>query len=161
MEPSQIAHSLLAAHADRVTELARLYGVLERAAMAHAPASAHRALSARIVEWEVADARAEREDVVSLAAEERERMSDAVDRAIADAERHAEGLSAQADEHAVVSALRRIRGAFPRDLTRAALARFRRSAARRERIAALGGPAFLLGSGTVFAGRSRADCERV
>jgi hypothetical protein len=77
MEHPIIANSLLAAHTDRVLELARLYDLLERTAASTGAASdgtrkVHRALTARIVDWETADGEAERRDVVALTAEERE-----------------------------------------------------------------------------------------
>ena len=57
MLPAFVAHGLAAAHADRVQEVARLYGLLERAVAADgvdgdAARSAHGVLSARLREWE-------------------------------------------------------------------------------------------------------------
>jgi hypothetical protein len=146
-----ITHSLVAAHADRVLDLVRLYGLLESAAAASgvdgdAARSAHRLLGARIVEWETADLHAERRDVVPLAPREREAMRDDVGRAIGHAQGYAAGLPPDADEHAVVRSLQEIHAAFPATLTRAALVRFRRSAARMARIEALDAPPFVLGS---------------
>jgi hypothetical protein len=151
MDPAVLAHSLVAAHAQRVRELAHLYGVLERAVAAGdadgaAARGAHRAVSARIVEWQRADLEAERRDVVALAAAEREALLLAVSRAIAHGRRHAEGLPPAAPEHAVVRSLQQVEAAFPAALPRAALVRFRRSAARLERLEALRGPAFALGT---------------
>lgn len=151
MDQPVIAHSLVAAHADRVLDLVRLYGLLEAAAAAGGAdgdlaRSAHRSLGARIVEWETADLHAERSDLVTLAADEREAMRRDVGRALAHAQQHAEGEAPDGDEHAVVRGLQAVHAAFPATLTRAALVRFRRSAARMARIEALDGPSFVLGS---------------
>lgn len=151
MDPAIVAHTVVAAHAQRVAELTHLYELLERAAVATGPASdaarnQHRILCARLLEWEGADMDAERQDVISLAGDEREEMLRAIESAITDAERHAEGLPPTADEQGVLASLQRARAAFPAVLTRAAVAELRRSAARRRRIASLNGPAFLLGN---------------
>jgi hypothetical protein len=146
-----IAHSLVAAHADRVLDLVRLYGLLESAAAAagidgDAARHAHRLLGARIVEWEAADLHAERRDLVPVAPDEREEMRRDVGRALAHARQHTAGEAPHADEHGVVRGLQALHAAFPDTLTRAALVRFRRSAARMARIEALNAPAFVLGS---------------
>jgi hypothetical protein len=151
LEQPLIAHSLLAAHADRVQDLVRLYSLLESAAAAtdaggDAARSAHRSLGARIVEWEAADLHAERREVVTLAPDEREAMRADVARAIVHAQRYAADSPADEDDQAVVRSLQQIHAAFPATLTRAALVRFRRSAARMVRIEALDGPTFVLGS---------------
>jgi hypothetical protein len=142
-----IAHSLVAAHADRVLDLVRLYGLLETVAVdADVVRSAHRSLGARIVEWEAADLHAERRDVVPLPQGEREAMRGDVERALVHARQYAEAEAPGAGEDDVVRGLRAIRDAFPATLTRAALVRFRRSAARMARIEALKAPPFVLGS---------------
>jgi hypothetical protein len=151
VDPALLAHSLVAAHAERVRELARLHGLLEHAVAAGgadgaAARGAHRASSERIAEWQRADLEAEGRDVVTLAVAEREAMLLGVSRALAHARRHAEGLPPAAPEHAVVRALEQILAASPAALPRAALVRFRRSAARLDRLEALRGPAFVLGN---------------
>jgi hypothetical protein len=151
VDPALLAHSLVAAHAERVRELARLFGALERAAAAGgadsaAARDAHRAVSARIVEWYRADLEAERRDVVTLAAAEREAMLLGVSRAVPHARRHAEGLPPAAPEHEVVRSLEQAQAAFSAALSRAAVVRFGRSAERLERFEALGAPAFALGN---------------
>jgi hypothetical protein len=130
--PLTVAHSLLAAHADRVTELARLYTLLERAVIAGGPEGpdargAHRALSARIVEWHGIDIEAERRDVVTIPAGEREEMLATVRRATAHGPQ-------------------RNQVAVPTSMPRAALVRFRRSAARFEAFERLKGPAIIIGN---------------
>src|SRR6188768_3250885 len=88
MRPAIVAHTLVAAHAGRVAELARLHDQLERAVAAGGAHGAvaravHRALCARIIEWNGIDLEAERRDVVPIAAAEREAMRHTVGRAIA------------------------------------------------------------------------------
>jgi hypothetical protein len=149
MSESTIANTLVAAHADRVRELARLYGLLERAADAAGTGSAaarraHHELSQRIADWEVADSQAERRDLVALAGEEREAVRDVLGRAIVHAEREAEGWPPGSEERAVGPALRHMQAALPANLARADLVRVRRSAARLEALERLGGPPFIL-----------------
>jgi hypothetical protein len=151
MDPASVAHTLVAAHADRVPELARLYGLLERAVAAAGadgdPArDARRTLGARIVAWTGADWEAERRDIVTLAAAEREGMVRSLERAIPHAERWAADMPPAAREHAIVRSLRQLQTELPAALPRATLVRFRRSAARLERFEALHGPAFALGN---------------
>jgi len=67
-----------------------------------------------------------------------------VDRAIAHAERYGDETASTEDERAALEELRHFRRQFPTSLPRAALVRFRRSAARGKRLEALGGPAFTL-----------------
>lgn len=151
MDPALVAHSLVAAHDDRLQELARLYGELEHAVTAGsanggAAREVHRTLRARIATWVAADLAAELRDVVALAADERGALLRETRRALAHAERHADGLPATAVEHAVVASLRQIQTGFPTSLTRAALVRVRRSVARLARLEVLGAPHFVLGS---------------
>ena len=149
MDPAILAHTLVAAHADRVQELARLYGLLEPAVDAggvngDAMRTAHRALSARIVAWHGIDMEAERQDVVALAAWEREELLRDIDHAIPAAELVLDDLPPTAEEHDVVRSLRQMRAALPTALPRAALVRFRRAAARLDRLEALHGPAIII-----------------
>lgn len=128
MQPALVAHGLVAAHATRVVELARLYGALDRAVVASGVESAvardaHAALSARVGEWLVADVEAERRDMVTLTAAERDSMLRDIDHTIPAAD-------------------------FPTALPRAALIRFRQSAARRRRLEALGAPGVIIGNET-------------
>jgi hypothetical protein len=151
MDRDIVAHTLVAAHASRVSHLASLYDALERAVRvsgvdSDAARHAYGHLSERIVEWEMADLEAERRDVVTLAADERAALEQDLARAIVFAEQHARGLPPTAREHTVVRSLRQIQAAFPKALPRAALVRFRRSAARLKRLEELKGPAFVLGS---------------
>lgn len=147
MDQPVIAHSLVAAHADRVLDLVRLYSLLEAVAGdADVVRSAHRALGARIVEWEVADLHAERRDMVTLPPAEREAMRRDVARAVAHARQYAEGEGPGGVDDDVARGLQAIHDAFPATLTRAALVRFRRSSARMARIEALKAPPFVLGS---------------
>lgn len=146
-----VAHTLVAAHAQRVRDLAHLYESLARAAQTSgvdgaAARSAYDQLSARIVDWEIADLEAERRDVVTLTANERESLLADVARAIGYARQHADGLPPSAREHAIVRSLERMQTAFPTALPRAALVRVRRSAARLRRLEELKGPAFVRGS---------------
>src|SRR5689334_422438 len=134
MDPKMIAHTLVPAHTARVVELAELFALLENAAStggvdSAAARDAHHRLIERIIDWEMADREAERRDVLALSAAEREALQQDIARAIPYAERDAEGLPETSPEQATVHALRRIHAAFPTALTRAALVRFRRSAA--------------------------------
>jgi hypothetical protein len=146
-----VAHSLIAAHGDRVQELARLYDSFERA-MAQSGAAdreardVHHRLSARIAEWMTTDLEAERRDIIPLPADEREAMQREIARAIPRAEREADGLPASAPEHVVVRLLREFHASLPATLPRASLVRFRRSAARLKRFEELDAPAFCLGN---------------
>jgi hypothetical protein len=145
-----VAHTLVAAHADRVQALARLWDSLERAVanggvQVDVTRDAHQHLCAQVDSWMVADLEAERRDMVALAEDERARMRRDTARAIAHAEVEARGLLPTAREHGIVHALQQIHDSFPVALPRATLVRFRRSAARLARIEALDGPAFLLG----------------
>jgi hypothetical protein len=154
MDRGIVAHSLVTAHAERVREFARLFDQLERALAARGTdqkttEEAYRRLTARLVAWELADHEAEQCDVVTLPADERQALRQAVARATGHAEQHARGLPATAREQAVVRSLCAIDdgdAAFPTVLTRATLARFHRSAARLGRLEALRAPAFLLGN---------------
>ena len=149
MDPATLAHTLVAADADRVQQLARLYGLLEAAVAAggvdgDAARTAHRGLSARIVEWHGIDMEAERRDVVALAAWQREELLRDIDHAISAAERVLDDLPPKAAEHDIVRPLRQTRSALPTALPRAALVRFRRSAARLDRLEGLHGPAIII-----------------
>jgi hypothetical protein len=151
MASAILAHQVAAAHADRVPELARLYGLLERAVASSGvegdPArQAHRALGARVGEWIVADREAERRDIVALTAAEREAMIAEIDRAIPHAELFAAEVPPEDDVRGVVRSLKVLRAALPTALPRAALIRFRRSAARLRRLEALRAPVFMLGN---------------
>jgi len=146
-----LAHTLVAAHANRVHELAQLYDLLAQAVAtttldSDRTKNAHLTLGARVREWEAEDFRAELADVVTLSSEEREALACDTSRALRDAERHAQGLPMEASEHEVVRSLSEFHIAFPSALPRASLVRFRRSAARRTRLEELAGPAFLLAS---------------
>jgi hypothetical protein len=149
MDREIIAHSLVAAHAERVREFARLYDSFERAVAANGPAGGeaqdiHRRVSARIVEWTTTDLEAERHDVILLSSEERESIRQETARAIPYAESKADGLPGSAPEREVVRLLRQFHTACPATLTRAALVRFRRSVARLQRLEELDAPVFLL-----------------
>jgi hypothetical protein len=151
MSHAALAHSLVAAHADRIEQFARLYGVLASEVAAHGTESdeahgAHRRLGARIVEWETTDQQAERADIVVLSTEDRQALVRDTARAINAAERQAHGLPERAREHEVVRSLRKFHSHFPAELPRASLVRLRRSAKRAANIEKLGGPGFLLGS---------------
>jgi hypothetical protein len=145
-----VAHGLAAAHAERVPELARLWGSLERAVTAGGAdgpeaRAAHAALSARFGEWVTADAEAERRDVVTLTADERDAMLRDIDHALPAAEAIAGELPPADEVHDVIRSLRELRAAFPTALPRAAAVRFRRSAARLRKLEALGAPAMIIG----------------
>ena len=106
--------------------------------------AAHRALSARIVEWHGADMEAERRDVVTLAAWEHEELRRDIDRAVRLAAFMADDLPLTAEEHGRIRELQRMRATFPTALPRAARVRFRRLAARLERLEALHAPAIII-----------------
>jgi len=144
-----VAHGLAAAHADRVRELAHLWALLEQAVAARgadgdAARDAHHVLSARAREWAIADEEAERRDVVTLAAADQDEMLREIDHAIPHAEVAARELPPTHDVHDVIRGLRRMRTALLNALPRAALVRFRRSAARLRRLVALGAPSVII-----------------
>jgi hypothetical protein len=132
MEPATVAHTLVAARADRVSELARLYRLLERAVVGggadgDGARRAHRALGARIVEWNGIDMEVERRDVVTIDAAEREEMLHTLRGAFALSEGYLETP-------------------IPTSMPRADLVRFRRSAARFQSLQGLGAPALIAGN---------------
>lgn len=151
MPAAVIAHALVAAHAERARELARLYDQLERAVVVAGPdgaaaRDAHREVSARITDWNGIDMEAERRDVVTIEAAERDEMLRVVRRAIGHVESYLADLAPSAPQHEVVASLRRIQTAFPTSLPRADLVRFRRSATRFETLEKLRVPAIIVGN---------------
>jgi hypothetical protein len=149
MERADVGHTLVAAHAGRVRDLATLHASLERAVVtgggstSAAAKETHALLAAQLVEWDHADREAERCDVVTLATDEREALRQAVSRAIAHAQEHAAVLAPTVP--AAIRSLQALQTDFPPLLTRAALTRLRRSAARLEQLELLRAPGFALG----------------